>query len=336
MIDLKNNLRNELNAVSISISSKEQEVAKAKRKYDISFSCTVGIPVMLLIWQMCATSDSIIIDHSDPVLWAAVKDTFSVTIGSFGIFAALTGMLGFNHRAKQLDLQQLRASKQTIMTELQFELSNDQFKLANKQFNLATVQNKTNQARENLKLYYEHVKIFETELEHIADRLERLHGEPHNLGIDSRQLYKTFFVNNSPVNGVLAHDPVWPIEANSWEGMSCGSFQCYLNQLKLYIKNYPLLPDAMADFKYEVRVLVDIYNTLANFGFAKLIKEKSITDQKTQFKYVTDLVFMYDFLNQLGLLSLAQRNEILGCTYDIFGGLFWPYQVKSISANLED
>lgn len=336
VIDLKNNLRDELNDVSISISNKSKEVDEAKSKYNFSFSCAVGIPIILLIWQICATNDSLIIDHTDPELWAAVRNTFSVTIGSFGILAAITGMLGFNHRAKQLDLQQLRASKQTIMTELQFELSNEQFDLASKQFDLATLQNNTNQARENLKLYYEHVKIFETELDHITNRLERLHGEPPSLGLDSRQLYKIFFKDNSPINGILSHDPEWPIEVKSWENISCGSFQCYLNQIKSYVKDYPLLPDEAADFKYEIRVLVDIYNTLASFGFTKLIKEKSITDKKTQFKYVTDLVFMYEFLNQLGLISTEQRNEILGCTYDIFGGLFWPYQVNSISVDFSD
>lgn len=336
VIDLKSNLKDDLKNVSISILNKSKEVDKAKSKYNFSFSCAVGVPIILLLWQICATNDSLIFDHSDPELWAAVRNTFSVTIGSFGILAAITGMLGFNHRAKQLDLQQLRASKQTIMTELQFELSSEQFVLASKQFDLATTQNNTNQARENLKLYYEHVKIFETELEHITNRLERLHGEPPSLGLDSRQLYKIFFKGNSPINGILFHDPEWPVELMSWEGIWYGSFQCYLNQIKSYVKNYPLLPDEEADFKYEIRVLIDIYNTLASFGFTNLIKEKSITDQKTQFKYVTGLVFMYEFLNQLGLISTEQRNEVLGCTYDLFGGLFWPYQVSSISVDIRD
>jgi len=336
VIDLKSNLKSELKDVSNSILTKSIEVDKAKRKYNFSFFCTVGVPISLLIWQFIATYDSLIIDQSDPKLWAAIKNTFSVTIGSFGIFAALTGMLGFNHRAKQLDLQQLRASKQTIMTELQFELSSEQFDLANKQFDLATVQNNTNLARENLKLYYEHVKIFETELDHISDRLERLHGESPRLGLDSRQLYKTLYSHNSPVDGVVAHEPEWPIEFKSWEGKTYSSFDCYLNQVKAYVKNYPLQPDERADFKYEIRVLVDIYNTLADFGFTNLIKDKLITDQKTQFKYVTSLVFIYDFLNQLGLITMEQRNEILGCTYDIFGGLFWPYQIKSNSVVIRD
>ncbi|MEZ7206493.1 hypothetical protein [Pseudoalteromonas sp. DY56-GL79] len=336
MTDLKSSLKVELEEVTSSIKTKDDEVRKAKKRYDCSFFFTVGTPILLLMWQICATYNYLLIDTSDPKLWAEVKDTFSVAIGSFGILVAITGMLGFNHRAKQLDLQQLRASKQIIMTELQFELSNDQFDLANRQFDLATTQNNTNQDRENFKLYFEHVKIFETELDHITDRLERLHGEPPRLSLDSRQLYKTLFSDNSPKKGVVSHDPKWPAEVKSWECISYGSFECYLSQVKSYVREYPLQPDEVSDFKYEIKALVDIYNTIAKFGFTKLIKDKSITDQKTQFNHVTSLVFMYDFLNQLGLISIEQRNEILASTYDLFGGLFWPYQVNSIAVDVRD
>ncbi|MEI8641653.1 hypothetical protein P4S68_13270 [Pseudoalteromonas sp. Hal099] len=93
-------------------------------------------------------------------------------------------MLGFNHRAKQLDLQQLRASKQVIMAELQFDLANQQFV--------------TSQARENLKLYYDHESIFEKQLEHVTTKLEEKHGEALNILLDSKRIYKSFFPNNSP------------------------------------------------------------------------------------------------------------------------------------------
>ncbi len=314
MNSIKIKLESELQNVTSLIALKEDEANKAKKKYDISFIAALVLPALILVAQVSFTWNTLVWNPSDQKLWAGIRDTFSFVIGTFGVIAAITGMLGFNHRAKQLDLQQLRASKQVIMAELQFDLANQQFV--------------TSQARENLKLYYDHESIFEKQLEHFTTKLEEKHGEALNILLDSKRIYKSFFPNNSPSSGVVDYDPKWPITAGGWAKESYGSFKGYVQQIESYIKDYPLISDDATDFEYEGKALVDIYNTLATIGFNKPLEDDAVKDLDTQFNYIQNIVFALDYLLSFNIINVEDKSNALGAMYNLFGGLFWPNQLN--------
>lgn len=314
MTEIKLKLEGELQNVTTLISSKDLEVNSAKVRYDLSFIATVTLPVIILVLQVFFTRDTLVWNLADQNLWAGVRDTFSLVIGTFGVLAAITGMLGFNHRAKQLDLQQLRASKQVIMAELQFDLASKQFI--------------TSQSRENLKLFYDHENIFEKQLGHITIKLKEMHGEAINILLDSKQIYKSFFPNNSPAAGVVDYEPQWPVHAGGWAKESYGSFKKYVQQIESYAEDYPLISDDLADFKYESAALIDIYNTLASIGFNKHLKDDSVKNLDMQFNYIQNIVFAIDYLVLSNIITIEDKSQALEAMYNLFGGLFWPDQLN--------
>ncbi|EWH04291.1 hypothetical protein AT00_21040 [Pseudoalteromonas lipolytica SCSIO 04301] len=314
MTDIRLKLEAELESVTTLITSKSKEVISAKKKYDFSFTLTILAPTAFFLLQICFTWDSLVWNPADQSLWAGIKDTFSFSIGTFGVLAAITGMLGFNHRAKQLDLQQLRASKQVIMAELQFDLANKQFI--------------TSQARENLKLFYEHESIFEKQLEHVSSKLEKLHGEPMNIILDSKHIYNSLFPDNSPDSGVIDHDPKWPESLGGWTKKKYGSFRGYVQQIKDYAKEYPLISNNTDDFEYEANALIDIYNTIAAIGFNKYLEDDAVKSLATQFKYIQDIVFTLDYFVALKVITIEEKTQALDAMYNLFGGLFWPEQLN--------
>lgn len=314
MTNIKLKLETELENVAALITSKSEEVITAKKRYDNSFILAIFTPIALFIFQIICTWDSLVWNPADLNLWAGIKDTFSLAIGTFGVLAAITGMLGFNHRAKQLDLQQLRASKQVIMAELQFDLANKQFI--------------TSQARENLKLFYEHESIFEKQLEHVSSKLEKLHGEPMNIILDSKHIYNSLFPDNSPDSGVIDHDPKWPESLGGWTKKKYGSFRGYVQQIKDYAKEYPLISNNTDDFEYEANALIDIYNTIAAIGFNKYLEDDAVKSLATQFKYIQDIVFTLDYFVALKVITIEEKTQALDAMYNLFGGLFWPEQLN--------
>lgn len=314
MTDIKAKLDSDLKTVTDLIDLKDADVIKAKKRYDLSFFFAISVPTLFLLFQLYALRNTLAWDVTNQRLWVSIKDTFSFVIGVFGVLAAITGMFGFNHRAKQLDLQQLRASKQVTMAELQFDLANQQFDAS--------------QARENLKLFYDHENIFEKHLKHITAKLEEKHGESVNIYLDSWLLYNSFFPKNSPLSGVINHDPKWPNTIGGWEKESYGSFKGYILQIEKYAKNYPLISDDAADFKYELQALIDIYNTLASIGFNKALADDDFTDQKSQFTYVKNIVFVIDYLLYFNIITNEEKTQALEAMFNLFGGLFWPSQVN--------
>ncbi|GAP76965.1 hypothetical protein W04_3544 [Pseudoalteromonas sp. SW0106-04] len=313
----KQRLESDLQSVTNSILEKEVEVEEAKHVYNCSFTAAILLPLLLFILQLLATRDLMVWNPSLPSAWSTIKDTFSVTLGSFGIIAAITGMLGFNHRAKQLDLQQMRANKQTIMAELQFDLANRQFI--------------TSQRRENIKIYYEHIKIFEEELDRITTSLTNKHEEKPNVYLDKRRIYKNVFPENDPDEGVTCHDARWPHSLKGWEGNHYTSFSCFVKQIRSYKEKYPHLSNDQEDFDYEVSALIDVHNTLAEFGFSKILEKEKINNEDKQFKVIGDVIFMLYYLESIKVIKSYELAEALREISELFGGLFWPNHVHTRS-----
>lgn len=177
------NFANELQTVKGKIAEKQKEIMCARGWYNIFFFLTLVTPLFMLAFQICATKETFIWEPSNAVLWAAAKDTFSLSFACFAVLAAITGMLGFKHRANQLDLQQLRASKQILISQQQFDLS---------------------QRKENFVFYCEHRKMVREYCSSVLNRTLKK-DESFALSLNENKFYKKAFSKNS-VNNVEVLD----------------------------------------------------------------------------------------------------------------------------------
>ncbi|MBM4950838.1 hypothetical protein HYO33_23255 [Vibrio parahaemolyticus] len=195
MSNIEIQLNKDLSDIEIEIKEKLRQVKSAKDIYNVSFVLAICGPIILAAIQVCFTWNNLTFDPTNTMLWSRIKEVFSAPIGSFAILAATTGMLGFKHRAKQLDLQQLGAKKQATMASLQFELASKQFKRI--------------EYRENFKLYLEHRKWFREQLETYKNKIisVSINNEPISdkllFKIDENIVYEMCFPNNSTTNGVM-------------------------------------------------------------------------------------------------------------------------------------
>lgn len=281
---MREELEVELNGVENQISEQVIKVKIKKFIYNFLFGLCIAAPILLLIVQLSVTRSSLIWQPSNPELWKSIKDSFSTVIGAFGILAAITGMYGFKFRARQLDLQQLRVSKQTILTRLQYYLSQQQFLLADR--------------KENFMLLVEHNKRVREHIQEIHKAILEAHDNVDiykaKLFIYWPTIYDLMFPSNSEkkvVNlSLIAEKPLWPQKVDELKRWARGLNEKIIKQ----------------------RGVLEASNELLRgLGFnAVSTQSEELSDEEYLVGYIASFLVIPLLFQKLGLINQAEQNEI--------------------------